>query len=203
MPVLSKKRFAADPDAEYVFTLKMKNLSGKSYPVYIGAAVAGISPRQVYSIPGTETELLQDVKKGDLRIRVKHVSGWKTAGFMAFNVNSMGTDKPNRMLAAVKSIGEGTITLKQGSPCAAKAGSLVREHCEGPTYNWAGAVYAQAGKEVSFSGRLKGIAEGQPTAGFFWPGTRQFQLIAIPIGAVSAEKPLIFSEIRLERIIRK
>ena len=202
-PVLSKKRFAVDPDAEYIFTVKIKNLTGKSLPVYIGAAVAGLSARQVYSIPGTETELLQDVKKGDLEIRVKTVSEWKPNGFVAFNADSSGSDKPNRALAAVKSIGEGTISLKQGAPCAAKAGSLVREHCEGPTYNWAGAVYAQAGKKVSFSGRLKGIAEGQPTAGFFWPGTRQFQLIVIPIGAVSAEKPLIFSEIRLERIIRK
>ncbi|MBO4649412.1 MAG: hypothetical protein J5806_14785 [Lentisphaeria bacterium] len=201
--VLSKKRFAVDPDAEYLFTLKMKNLSGKSYPVYIGAAAAGISARQVYSLPGTETELIQEVKKGDLNIRVKNVSGWKPNGFVAFNADRSGSDKPNRMLAAVKSIGEGTITLKQGAPCAAKAGTLVREHCDGPTYNWAGAVFAQAGKEVSFSGKLKGIADGQPTAGFFWPGTRQFQLIVIPMGAVSAEKPLVFSEIKLERIIRK
>ena len=111
------------------------------------------------------------------------------------------------MLAQVDSVavenGKGKITLKQGAPCEAKAGSPVREHREGPTFNWAGSVYAAAGKEVTFTARMKGVASFAPEEGKFWPGARQFAFVLAPIGAVSENSPLTFSEIKLEAISMK
>lgn len=210
--LVSQQFFKIRPDAEYVMTLTVTNKGKRGLSLYAGAAPYGVWLSNVARVPGTETELLRDVKKGDRVIRVRSVEKWKTEGVnAAFLAERDGSDLPNRNLRGVESFsadaetGEGEVRLAElGAPCDAPAGSLVRlQYCRGSTYNWAGSIWLNPGKEITWSVRMKGVGENKtPGEHKFWPGARDFRWVIAPVGgAVTPETPLVFKEIKLVRIL--
>ena len=204
---MSKDLFEIDPEATYIFRGKLENGGDKAYPVYVGAFISGFNASMVYFTSGSETPLAASAKMGDKVLRVADASSWKEKGFVALNADGSGycTDLPNRNLiqlaAPPQKADDGKWELPLGKPLPfdMAENTFVRQHVEGPTFNWAGSTFLTPGKLVEFSASFKGVAVGGTESGKFWPGAKSFKFVLAPIFALSSEKPLIIHSITLEK----
>ena len=205
--IMSKDQFEVDPEATYIFSAKLENGGDKPYSVYVGANISGLNAFMVYFTAGSESSLTAAAKKGDKVLRVADASSWAEKGFVALNVDGSGycADLPNKNLIPLAAPpqktddGKWELKLVRSLPFDMAENSFVRQHVEGPTFNWAGATYLMPGKQVEFSAKLKGVAVGGTEGGKFWPGAKNFKFVIAPMFGLSPEKPLIIHSIKLEK----
>ncbi len=182
-----------EPDAEYEISLRAKN-TGKPFSLYVGFAT-DVAAQTVHTVPGSETELVQEVTKGDTVLKVKDASGWqKGRGFFAaFRAEPvMAGDLPNRNLSkpGIKDIRRNgdiwEIELTSPSPLAAAKGEFLREHRSGSTFNFIHSQWLDSGKWTDVKCKVKGIAAGAPEKGKFWPGTKKGRVVISFVGSNAA-----------------
>ena len=206
--IQSNNSFDIDPEATYIFSMKLENGGDKPYSVYFGAAIAGLNAIMVHFNAGTETSLSASAKKGDRSLRVADASSWEEKGFVALNVDGSGNcaDLPNKnyiqLAAPPQKSDDDTWELKLGKPLPFDVSekSFVRQHTDGATFKWAGASFLTPGKQVECTGKIKGIATCGTENGKFWSGARKFRFVIAPMTALSPDKPMIIHSIKLEKV---
>ena len=198
--ILDRKKIAyttelipLDPEARYELSGFFTSEGGPT-KVYLGfdcfdANKKRITSPQVTPIPGSETELVQDAKKGDKVLKIKDGSAWKfeklapLLGVVAFDVDPSGNygDLPNRKISKRgitqirKADGHWEVTLRQPMPMDYPAGTKVRQHREELTMRWA-ADKPLKENWISIKGTVSGISFGGQKVGMFWPGTRYIRV---------------------------
>ena len=182
-----------DPKAKY-------NLSGffmaENAPttVYIGfdcfdANRQRIRSSEVTPIPKSETELVEDAKKGDTVLKIKDGSSWKFQkwtrpyGVVAFEVDTSGaySDLPNRKItlrgitAITKADGYWEVKLKHPMRENYPAGTAVRQQRSQGAYCW---IRGRGVKDkwVDIKGYKSGVSVGGQKKDMFWPGTRYIRV---------------------------
>jgi hypothetical protein len=172
-----------------------------------------VLPQYVMVQSGSETQLAQDVKAGDLEIVIKDGSKWRTAGAitMAFDVDETGklADLPNRQIAPaidkVEKQEDGTtkITLKSKMNKAYPAGTAVRQHLFGGTYMYTGGANVAVPAEwKSFSGVISGEAPSGTPGNKWWKSTGKASIVILANYGGKAGTGLQFKDIKLEEVAK-
>jgi hypothetical protein len=182
-----------DPKAKY-------NLSGffmaENAPTtaYIGFDCFDANRQRIRSpmvtpIPGTETELVEDAKKGDTVLKIKDGSAWKFEkwtphyGVVAFEVDTSGaySDLPNRKITPrgfsgiSKADGHWEVKLKRPMRENYPAGTAVRQQREAGAFCWV-SHRGVKDKWVEIKGHKSGVSVGGQKKDMFWPGTRYIRV---------------------------
>ena len=131
-----------NPECGYKFSGKLIGNDGGKATVgltFYDIAKRRIYPSQVNAVAGTETELVNPVKKGDSVFIVKDAAKWrnpKQASIIVFNAKKDCSDLPNSnvlyYIKSIKKIDNGyEITMSRPVQRAYNAGVLVRQHHDG------------------------------------------------------------------------
>jgi len=157
----------------------------------------------VNAVPGTETRLLADVKKGDTVIKVSDASAWinNPGKIVMFDVNADFSDLPNLnyecYVAEVKKSREiFEVGFSRPMTSDHSAGSLLRLHQDGGnmTCGFSGAVFPQEWTE--YEGIISGILERGSDPNKFWRGTAFIKIFLL----IKPGDPVSFSRLSLRKI---
>ena len=209
--ITSERIFEVDPGATYRLSGKFRSTGGdsESKTLFFGVEAldsAGrvIASPMVYIIPGTETELAAELKRGDQAAIVKDASKWDAkskARVIAFGAKENLADLPNRTYSPnIQSLessgGVWKITLQRPSPAGYPAGTKIRQHSHGMGRTYFAANYAklQGGQWREFSGTISGIAPSGAGRNKWWKGTVKGRII------LNGTPGIAFKDIRLEKI---
>lgn len=169
-----------------------------------------IMPQNVNVLPGTETEIIADIVKGQTKVLVKDASKWLTSKkqtFMALNADDSGEykDLPNFTLSAeITAVAQKDngweLTLSSGMNAPATAGTKVRQHESGNTY-----IYAATSNMFTDEKMLDGIISGvalQKNINSQWrKGTVAAKLIILVLYEKNDAGKITFGDIVFEEII--
>lgn len=166
-----------------------------------------IMPQNVNAIPGTETELADDVFKGQTKIPVKDASKWLNSQkqtFMALNADDSGKDLPNFTIsppvtAIVQKDGTWELTLSGGINFTAKAGTKIRQHDSGSTYLYC-CSNTMFSDEKILSGIISGVTTGKNIDTQWRTGTTTAKVLILVLYGKNDTGKIMFSDIKLEEI---
>ena len=144
-----------------------------------------IRSMEITPIPKSETELVEDAKKGDTVLKIKDGSAWKFEkwtppyGVVAFEVDTSGAyrDLPNRKItskgitAITKADGYWEVKLKSPMRENYPAGTAVRQQRSQGAFCWIPSKSVKD-KWVEIKGYKSGVSVGGQKTDMFWPGTR-------------------------------
>ncbi|MCP3965400.1 MAG: hypothetical protein GY750_01035 [Lentisphaerae bacterium] len=212
--LLSKRTFPVDTYQEYELSGKFKSTGNHKGKLYFGLACYDkdqkrIRPENVYNIPGTETVLAADCKKGDTVIKVKDASKWQQnkLACIAFNIDDSGQfkDLPNRNLSThnitkIEKKGDlWEITLKNPCNVAFTAGTKVREHRIAGSYMYCAARgILMSGAWQEFKAKVRGILPSGYSAGQFWPGTKYVKVLILANHKGDKDSVMLIDDVEFE-----
>ena len=157
--------------------------------------------------PKSDTELIEEAKKGDTSFRIKDGAGWKNFKGCIIALNTMPdySDLPNFNLIRIpiQSVeqDEGGWKVSLGNPLrvAIPAGTKLRLHCPGGTFYVAANRKLRDGWMKFESRVLSGITDGPGLGdkGLFPRGTKTFRLMIIANLGLKKESVLEFKEVKL------
>ena len=190
---MSVKDFVLDPAKKYRLSGEFRQASGSPVRVYFGYAPLNEKGRIIYpiyvkNIPGTETELAADAKRGDKAVKVRNAAKWNGKigyGYIAFNVKDDFSDLPNGSVIpivkdGIKAEGEvWEIQLKEPIRQKIPAGTKVRQHSSGGTHIWNGgaANLKDQWTALRSSHLLNGKVKSGAPVDKLWPGTKSVKLV--------------------------
>lgn len=165
----------------------------------------------VFGVKGTETELAEDAKAGDMELKVKDCSKWKfPRGQVAFNVKADLSDLPNKEISpAIKSYQKAgdiyTVTLTKPLKKAYPKGTAIRHHRSAGTYLYS----AAAGKKLTnqwqtFSATINGVSPITDPVAYrkFWYTTSNASILILGNFAGKADAVMLFRNLKLEELTR-
>jgi hypothetical protein len=172
-----------------------------------------IRSMEVTPIPKSETELVEDAKKGDTVLKIKDGSAWKFEkwtrpyGVVAFEVDTSGaySDLPNRKItlrgitAITKADGYWEVKLKHPMRENYPAGTAVRQQRSQGAYCWARGRGVVKDKWVDINGYKSGVSVGGQKTDMFWPGTRYIRVAILNLNHSKTVSPnLLVDDVVLE-----
>ena len=136
------------------------------------------------SMPGTDTEVVEDSPKGSKLIKVKDASKWNKGWRIFYNTDPSGKDLPNfcgiiNPIAAIEKKGDiWHITMTRPQLVDLKKGMFVRQHNAGGAM-YPAAVASRMGKDwKKFTGSAIGIFPGRGYSSVTFPtGTVKIRMI--------------------------
>ena len=171
-----------------------------------------IRSMEITPIPKSETELVEDAKKGDTVLKIKDGSAWKFEkwtppyGVVAFEVDTSGAyrDLPNRKItskgitAITKADGYWEVKLKSPMRENYPAGTAVRQHKSSGAYCWVPSKSVKD-KWVEINGYKSGVSVGGQNKDMFWPGTRFIRVAILNLNHSKTASPnLLVDDVVLE-----
>lgn len=207
--VVSARSFEVDPNAVYRLSGKFRSTDPAQKTLFFGMEAmngkgAVISSPAVFVIRGTETELVEELKKGDTTVTVKDASKWdrnSNARVIAFNVKDDFGDLPNMQFSPnIRKIeqadGVWKITLIRPSGSDFPAATRIRQHSHGMgrIYNAAFSKKMQGEQWQEFSGEISGIAPSGAPANQWWQGTKKARII------IAGTPGIAFKDVKLEKV---
>ena len=201
------------PDKTYELSVMLKSAGNTlSSDVYVGIMSFDQDQALFYSHAinfrlNTETELVEDANVGDDVVKIKNIDRWLTPdplGYIAFNAEADFSDLPNRDLSplgiksATKQGDHWAITLELPLTKFFPAGTKVRQHIHGNTYNY----FVVGGTTIPlewtmFRKQISGIERGQLNTNF-WPGTRYVKLLIL--SGTNPNERLLVDDISFEEV---
>lgn len=189
--LISAKTFDIDPGKNYTIKLSAKGCMEKS-KICFGFTILDkngqtISPSHVLVVPGSETFLTSDAKKGDKKLKVKDASKWKRLGhiYICKDIQPDFADLPNRKFLAhgieklEKKDNEWEVTLSRVILEDTKSGNKLRCHLGGGYLN-TGGEKELVDKWETLEGSIRGISKSG-WRGDIWPvGTAKAKVIILP-----------------------
>jgi hypothetical protein len=167
---------------------------------------------EVTPIPRSETELVEDAKKGDTVLKIKDGSAWKFEkwtppyGVVAFEVDTSGAyrDLPNRKItskgitAITKADGYWEVKLKSPMRENYPAGTAVRQQRSQGAFCWVSGRGVKD-KWLEISGFMSGVSGGGQKKDMFWPGTRFIRVAILNLNhSKKASHNLLVDDVVLE-----
>lgn len=205
----SEDLIPVDPDARYELSGFFMSEEGMAN-VHLGfdcynAARQRITSEQVAPVPGTETELLEDVRKGDMVVKIKDGSAWvfeealtPKYGVVAFDVDASGaySDLPNRKLSktginAIRQV-DGQWEVELANPMGADypAGTTVRQQKTSGAFRWV-IIKGVGAKWIELRAEISGVSTAGPEQGKFWPGTRFVKVAILNLNNEKFQSPKV------------
>ena len=172
-----------------------------------------IRSMEISPIPKSETELVEDAKKGDTVLKIKDGSAWKFEkwtrpyGVVAFEVDTSGaySDLPNRKItlrgitAITKADGYWEVKLKHPMRENYPAGTAVRQQRSQGAYCWTRGRGVVKDKWVDIKGYKSGVSVGGQKTDMFWPGTRYIRVAILNLNHSKTVSPnLLVDDVVLE-----
>jgi hypothetical protein len=202
---------AVDSRKIYKLSGWFKNTGGKKASLHFGlvpfdAERQRIAISNLLGLPGTETELTEPCAPGDMSVKVRDASKWRTGP------DVRAAFEPERGLPNLKASPLGVKNIVKsgvgweiilGAPCGVScpAGAKVRENTQSGGAAPPCLYPVKNGPDIKsdwtlFEGAVKGQADG-PSADKFWPGTKFVKIvITLPNGSDS----VLFDDISLREI---
>ena len=203
-----------DPSKTYQLSAMLQSAgSVESQEVYLGlipfdSGEKEIIAQSVNHLPGTETELTEDVNKEGNILSIQKGDQWKAGPllYVAFDVDDSGAfgDLPSRKLSGIgidSVTDQGTyweVQLTGKARNSYPAGTKVRLHTAGGTYIYCGANNRKVPREwKEFKGTVTGVAQGRSDTQF-WPGTSFVKVVLLP--GRRANEQLLVDDITLKEV---
>ena len=187
---------AVGTDAKVHFGLIYKNGNGQI-----------IKSTQIANIPGTETIVTRDAKKGDTEIYVADAKKWvKSPRVIATNVKDDFSDLPN--FATISNISnieqitdnEWKISFSKPINLNLLQSCKVRQHASG-AYNYAaGIIDVPADKWVTASGVISGYAVNGMPRQHFGAGVEQVQIVLLTNWSNKSDATILMRNISFEAV---
>ena len=189
----SVKKIKVDPTAKYQLSGKFKSTGTPGQRLFFGfeglnAKGLMISSPSVQLVPESETELVEDLKKGSKTALVRDASKWKNLrlSLPVFGAKKDMSDLPNSNfgpgIAKIEKLARNwQITFRTPVKRDYSAGEIIRQH-----YYGAGRIYtAAAGSKLNdsewktFSGTIEGISPHGTPLKQWWKGTRSACIVIL------------------------
>lgn len=209
--------FEVDPAKTYKISGELRQTAGEATRTYVGFVTLDEKKRNISAwnfnaIPGTDTELVEELKPTDTTLKVKDASKWEKRtkySRIMLGVADDYSDLPNFNYIAyeitdVKKDGDVWIaTLDKPAKKAAKAGTKIRLHNSGGYMYTGGSHATKAGDDwKQFSGSIKGHGKYGYSAYKAWPPGTAYAQVLILANWNSGKSPdvLQLKDVKLEVI---
>lgn len=189
-----------DPTRNYELSGWFKTQGGTPVNMTFGLVMADAQERQIrhwnlFSVPGTRTELARPCRTGDRMLYLRDASGWKTGGVFAA---AFGAEE-NKLTFQTAPLGIESVrqmdsqwVVALSSPCglALSKGTAVVENRSGNHGIFVGAGWKTTGEWAE----IKGVI----TPKQWWPGAAFARVVILPRRA--ADMTVLFDDLALREI---
>lgn len=189
----SSKAIEIDPKKTYEISGWFKSSGKKFSLIYFGFVTLDeknipIYPQHIYTMPDTETTLVESCRKSDTVLKVADAKNWKADkhSCVAFNIDDSGkyADLPNRNLSsrgiAKVENKDSCWEIQLNTPCeqAYPKGTKIRVHRAGAVWMYSGASRKTVPDNwTKYSGKVKGMNINTDSNEKWRRGTKKIRVV--------------------------